>query len=483
VDLKSCPLIDERLVEDSYLLRRSVEPPRLKSPEPVLRGGQAYGTVLRLPDGSWRMYYLRGRTVPAPDGKGMRYEYREALATGRDGLHWETPSLGLIEMDGSRDNNYVMGAHYHDETGMDLTGATGPEGFCVLDAEQQPVPDARSRYTCLYLASPSDRWGGLCLAHSEDGLRWTGYPENPILPGWPDTQAVLFFDRRIGRYVLYTRPTAHAGVEAHANRKMARAESEDLIHWSVPEVVLDTDEGDAPALEAFEEDGRPPRGRKRQFYGLTPFPYGDLYIGLAWVYDVPAGAIWVELVHSPDGVRWQREAARVPYIGDGIPEGLKGRMVVVMAGPPIVVGDELWLYASVTDRKHGAPMTEKSFEDLRIVLLSVPRDRWVSYDAGEHEGELLSRPFRWDGGRLFLNAVIQEGGHITVGFCDEDGYALRELGLDEQVPLTGPADGLMLSVLGGPGPKTALKMPTRGPVRLRIRMRRARLFGWSYETR
>jgi len=200
---------------------------------------------------------------------------------------------------------------------------------------------------------------------------------------------------------------------------MARAESDDLLHWSVPEVVLDTDEADAPAFEAFEEDARPPRGRKRQFYGMTVFPYADLYIGLAWVYDVPAKGIWVELVHSSDGIRWQREVLRQPYIADGVPQGIKGRMAVTTASPPIPVGDELWLYASVTDREHGAPMTEASFDDLGIMLLSVARDRWVSYDAGEHEGELLSRPFSWDGGRLFLNAVIEREGQIAVSFCDE----------------------------------------------------------------
>jgi hypothetical protein len=44
------------------------------------------------------------------------------------------------------------------------------------------------------------------------------------------------------------RPPYYAGPHG-ANRKVARAESADLIHWSVPQVVLDTDALDSPAAD------------------------------------------------------------------------------------------------------------------------------------------------------------------------------------------------------------------------------------------
>lgn len=471
---ESFALVNERLVADSYCLRRASHPPALKQPDPVLQPGQAYGTVLHQPDGFWRMYYLKSAYG------NDRYEYREHLALSSDGIFWETPSLGLVEIDGSKNNNCVMAAHYRDRTRMDLTGATGPEGFCVRDAQQDCLPHARSRYTCMYLARPTDRLGGICLAHSEDGLIWAGYPENPLIPGWPDTQAVFFFDQRINKYVLYSRPTIHAGLAAHANRKIARAESDDLIHWSTQEIVLDTDERDAPALEPAEENTpKQPRGRSKQFYGITVFPYANLYLGLAWLYDVPKGAISVELVRSTDGIRWQREATREPFIADGVPAGLSANMVITPANAPIIVGDELWLYCSVTNRRHGEKCTTQTPRNIRIMLLALPRDRWVSYDAGEREGELLSQAFQWDGGRLFLNASIREGGQIIVRFCDELGQMLRGLGLDEPVPLHGPAEGLRLPIRSGPGPISVLKMPSRGPIRLHFTMRNASLFGWT----
>lgn len=476
---KNFLLIDERLVEDTYFLQRIVGPLKLKQPEPVIQGGSTYGSVLRDSNGDWRMYYLKGRYKHDAENQLDRFEYREALAVSKDGIHWETPSLGLIDIDGSRDNNLVMATHYHDATGMDLTGGSGPEGFCVKDAEQEDIPHARGRYTAMYLASPDDRYGGICFAHSNDGLTWTGYPENPVIPGWHDTQNNFFYDARLGKYVMYLRPPIYAGPHG-ANRKMARSESDDLIHWSVPEVVLATDELDAPAFDVFDESKMPvPRGRNRQIYGLQAFPYADLYIGLAWIYDVPPGTMWVELVHSYDGIQWRRETAREPYISHDKPVGLEGKMFITFSNPPIAVDDELWLYCNATRCTHHDKVTDETLQERRIHLLSLRRDRWVGYVAGERDGELLTKPFHWDGGRLSLNTVIEDAGEVSVTFCDELGYPMSALGLDQGETLRGPLDSLSAPITAGPGRKTTLKFPTRGPIRLRIKMRHARIFGWT----
>jgi hypothetical protein len=475
----SFALIDARLIEDTYFLQRAIEPPVLKQPQPVMQGGSSYGTVLRGANGQWRMYYLAGRCKHDAEQQTDRFEYQEALAFSHDGIAWETPSLGLIENGGSRDNNLVMGTHYHDAAGMDLTGASGPEGFCVKDAEQETMPHARGRYTALYLASPTDRWGGVCLAHSDDGLVWNGYPENPLIPGWHDTLNNFFYDTRRGKYVMYLRPPIYAGPHS-ANRKMARSESADLVHWTVPEVVLDTDELDAPAFECFDERKMPvPRGRNRQVYGMQVFPYGELYIGLAWIYDVPPGTMWIELMHSYDGIHWRREAGREPYITDGQPVGLQGKMVTTFSNPPIAVEDELWIYCSSVNRTHHDSVTDETLAQRHIMLAALKRDRWVGYAAGEREGELLSRPFHWDGGRFSLNTIIADGGEVAASFCDELGHPLNSLGLNEMEPLRGPLNALAAPVMAGPGPKTTLKFPTRGPIRLRLKMRRARVFGWT----
>ena len=471
-------LLDARAIEDTHLLERAVEPPRLRHPEPLIAPGQAYGSVLREADGDWRMYYLHGRFKADPLRPQDNLGYVTRLARSRDGLRWQTPNVGTVTLDGSTDNNGVMGRAYIDAAGQDLTGRTGPEGFCVLDAAQQELPHVRGRYTCLFLAGPSDRYGGLGLAHSEDGIHWHGYPENPLLPGWLDTAACFFFDARIGRYVIYTRPSILAGPHG-ANRKIARSESGDLVNWSTPRTVLDTDARDAP-VERLEQRETTVRGRDRQWYGITAFPRQALTVGLGWLYDVIFGHIALELLHSYDGIDWRREATREPWIADGQAHGLDGHMYIPMSTPPLAVGDEMWFFVSAANRTHHQPATDDRVPT-RIHLFALPRDRWVSYGTrSDREGMLLSAPFTWRGGRLFLNAAIEAGGAIEVAVCDVAGYPLAGCDLDRINPLTGPADGVDLPVgHWGELDKRVLSLPAPGPVRLKFTLRRARLYGWT----
>jgi len=104
----------------------------------------------------------------------------------------------------------------------------------------------------------------------------------------------------------------------------------------------------------------------------------------------------------------------------------------------------------------------------------------VGYSAGEVEGELLTSPFPWEVGRLGLNTRIAEDGYLQVSFEDEMGMPLHELHLDEIPPITGPVDAVDHIFTFGPGPKSVLLFPTRGPVRMRIKMRNATVFGWSF---
>ena len=50
----------------------------------------------------------------------------------------------------------------------------------------------------------------------------------PVLVGSQDTQNCFFYDTRLKQYVCYERPTIYCGVDAHANRRIARVVSDDL---------------------------------------------------------------------------------------------------------------------------------------------------------------------------------------------------------------------------------------------------------------
>ncbi len=487
---QSYALIDDQLVEDTLLLRRTLGLPTRKTQQPLLRCAEAFGSVLRDDQGQWRMWYCR-QIARDPAQHVVEIDGTECLALSRDGIHWEFPDWGVVRENGSTANPGVMGPHQRDGRGRSLTGYGGPSGFCVIDAQTDPHPHARGRFTALYHSSPSDTYGGICLAHSEDGVHWTAYPENPVLPGSQDTQNCFFFDRRLGKYVCYQRPTIYCGVPAHANRKIARVESEDLVHWSVSRVVLDTDERDAPGLDCFDEPGmRGPRGRNKQFQGITVFPYQQTYLAFTWFYDALAGVFTTELLHSDDGLLWKREALREPFIAHDRPVGFEGKLIVPIASPPVRVEDELYLYMSTTPYDHHAvalaleqatgPQRVELLERNDMQLLSLRRDRFVGYQAGPRTGEFLSAPLNWEGpGQLLLNAVIEPGGEIVVGLEDVWGRPLRDYHLDEIPPLTGPLDAVADPVTFGPGPKTIIKLPAPGPIRLRCYLRQAQLFGWT----
>jgi hypothetical protein len=284
----------------------------------------------------------------------------------------------------------------------------------------------------------------------------------------------------------------YCGVATHANRKLARCESDDLIHWSPGRVVLDTDERDADAWDFFAEPGmHGQRGRIMQFQGLTPWIANGCYLGLAWLYDSRAGTIVQELVHSPDGIAWQREALREPFIADNRPEGFSSTMIVSNGSPPVRVGDEEYLYFSrmlhghhqgaLADIGQGTLAERRKYlETTSIFAFAIQRDRWISYDAGEREGELRTAPVSWEGGRLQLNARIARDGRITLEVEDLWGRPVKDWHLDEIPPIAGPLDEVDHLVTFGPGPKTVMKIPPVGPIRFRFRLINASLFGWSF---
>ena len=339
---------------------------------------------------------------------------------------------------------------------------------------------------------PTDTIGGICIADSDDGISWTFRRENPVIIGPADTQNTLIWDPKLGKYVCYLRPIIHAGMASHANRKLARCESDDLIHWTPPRVIIDTDERDAPAFDTFDEPGMGGfiRGRNKQFQGLSPFIRNEMYYGFTWFYDVCQGTFVNELLHSHNGIDWRREALREPFVAEGRPEGFRGKLIVPAAGAPIQEGDELYFYLSATIYGHheiaeaaideNAANRKELLENESIFVMAIKRDRWIGYTAGEREGELLTTPIDGlDACKISFNLEIADGGYLTVEVEDAWGRPVKDHHLDEIPAITGPLDAVDHPFIFGEWPKTILRLPpTVGPVRLRFRLKHATLYGW-----
>jgi hypothetical protein len=221
----------------------------------VLRPGESgpdsqhiinHGTVLRVAD-ELRMWYLcagehdppisieaedfEGETPSLDDDfnprkAGDERTFRVCYATSRDGIHWERPSLGLVEYGGSKSNNLV-----------DFLGSIRVVNLRVIDDHEDPDPARRFK-----MAFQSHKYRSrLAFAWSADGLRWQEMPANPTNDHMVEISGLIRFDGVY--YVNGHGGSPRPGPAAHAPRRMVTYASYDFENWT-----------DATAL-SFERKG------------------------------------------------------------------------------------------------------------------------------------------------------------------------------------------------------------------------------------
>jgi hypothetical protein len=292
-------------------------------------------------------------------------------ATSKDGIHWETPELGVIEYEGNKKNNIVfMGELY----ALNSNVIKDP-----LDI------DPNRRYKMIYVDWGRGRRGyGLYAAFSPDGIHWTTYEKNPVITGVGDTHQLMGWDPKLGKWVAAIRPDEDV---IPPRRIIGRSESEDFIHWTKPTHILVQDDMDPLYTE---------------LYGMPMMQYEDIYVGILWIlHEDPKQedqTIYCQLTYSVDGVTWQRDGHRDIFL----PPGPRGSWDSGMVFPikPLIVGDEIWIYYGGYNIRHHtwstAPFGELQ-EGCRVGgcvgLAKLRLDGFVSLDAGDEGGYVVTRPF------------------------------------------------------------------------------------------
>lgn len=416
------------------------------------------GTVLRDREGGrFRMWYNAQPTRERP-----AVERFLCMAVSQDGLHWDKPELGLVEFEGSRRNNILM-RH------VDWT-------HCVLDDPEDPDPGRR--FKLAWWGKAGAGGGGICVAFSEDGVRWAAHPANPVVPRWASGDTFsLAREPCGGRYLLYHK------TPRQPIRTVSRMVSDDFVSWRDSRLVLAPDAQDPPDTE---------------FYGMSVFPCANQYAGLIWVYHTYSQTMDIQVASSRDGLRWERAAGRkllmrlVPtnrYSGESFDS-----MMAYPSSGLLDVGDESWLYYSGFSVPHNAL---PEVHDGRIGLARLRRGGICSLDATS-EGCVVTKPFVIDGGRLAVNLQAGQGGLPPSGgerppwadaFSGAPGGAgslSAEVQRPDGTPWEGYAaeDGLLAS---GDGVEQAVRWRTRPdlrpllgkPARLKFLLRNAKLYGWQ----
>jgi hypothetical protein len=400
-----------------------------------------YGTVLRDPaTGRSRMWYI---SHSYSEGGAS---YNVSYAESDDGLEWRKPDLGVREFQGSRDNNLIDVGEEHFFPGPSVV-------------YRPDDPDPGKRYV-RYFQSP--RVGGTCAAYSADGIHWD-YVHTPLMRG--SDAASASFDPRTGRHYFVTIEDRVIG--SYVRRSPSVSVSEDGVRWSEFRPALLADARDDRNAFSSLTAGRDvlsydyPDHFHAEFNDMRPYPYADLYLASVTVFECCGADVYkgtqggrgsgkddcvtsLLLLSSRDAdlSEWQRVGDRLPMIERGAP-GAWDSGFITAADAPVVVGDELWMYYGGTDhsQQHRSnqfttgPLFGKGDVQSGIGLSTLRLDGFVSVEAGPEPGRLTTRPLRFAGGRLEVNADVR--GSLRVAVLDAEGRPFPGLSEVECIPLEG----------------------------------------------
>ena len=419
--------VDDFLIQERAGVWRTMNRPFRASENPVLRPDRPWEGYLVLQPGTViydqeeRLFKLWYNTMPSrarPD-----VEQFICYATSPDGVSWNKPNLGLISFKGSKANNIVLRwCKWNHSVIKDLHD-----------------PDPERRYKIAYWQSVDEAKRGIWVAFSPDGIHWTQFAGNPVVPMWAsgDTFSVMQ-DPETGHYWLYhkTRPgLPAAGPDA---QRISRLISQDFTHWEADELVLEPGRHDPPDTE---------------FYGLSAFPYGDQYLGFLWVHHTYSQMIDVQMTSSRDGVDWNRVDRGRTFLLPGyvrtkykiqqqptLFSATFDSAMVYPSGAPVLHDDQLWIYYSGFNNLHNTPSMDHAGQ---VGLARLRVDGFCSLDATS-EGYILTRPLRLDGSSLRVNVELLSGapegadgpwrgvlaknpagnGYLRVEVLDEEGHVI-----------------------------------------------------------
>lgn len=416
------------LFVDHYLIDR-LDGARLKLHPPTRREiaiqveypweGNSCGYVTVMKDHDlFRMYY-RGKSGNSRDGSD---DETTCYAESTDGVQWTKPMLGLVEIDGSRQNNAVLGQE----------SAPIPHNFTPFIDTRPGVPQAE-RYKALgglFVTSNPRTTGGLLGLVSADGLHWRRIQEQAVIshahhPQPTDTSAsCAFWSEREGQYVCYLRTWQGEGEPIHPGwpgniRWIGRTTSPDFLNWTkVTPVVFHQDGVPAPAEHLYTNQIHPYVRAPHIYIG---FPRRFMPTRKVVPEHVNMGVSDGVFISSRDGVTWDRTFLEA-FIRPGRDrQNWTDRNNTAAWGVHQTGPDELSIYWAEHFRHPTA----------RVRRGTLRLDGFASVNAGYAGGELITRPLQFTGKALVINYATSAAGSLRVELQSETGAPLPGYRLED----------------------------------------------------
>lgn len=408
-----------------------------------------YCTVIK--DGNTFRLYYRGLPKAGKDGSTNE---TTCYAESKDGISWIKPNLDIYEIMNTRDNNVIL-----------ANDAPFSHNFSpFLDVNPNAIKEGK------YKALAGTQKTGLFGFRSADGIHWKKISEKPVFTkGIFDSQNVAFWSESEKSYVCYFRTWSEEGYSGV--RTVSRTTSPDFIHWSA---LQEMDFGDTPMEHLYTN--------QTHAYFRAP----QIYVAIAARF-MPKRQVLSEeealslkvnpkyfkdcsdvvLITSRGGNKYDRtfmESFIRPGIGlqNWVSRSNYPALNTVQTGPT-----EMSIYVN---QDYAQPTAHLRRYSMRL-------DGFGSVRAGYSGGELLTKPFTFEGDTLKLDFSTSAAGEIKVEIQDENGEVISGFSYDDCQIIIG--NEINKSVSWGKDKK--LSSLVGKSIRLRFVMKDADLYSMKFK--
>jgi len=446
---------------------------------PIITGGErpwevngVWVNTLMYDDGKYRLWGIGQDDRAWTGDQGEQNNRRACYLESDDCMTWRRPSLGIVEFEGSRDNNLLdMSPH---ATVFKDPVAPPEERYKAIwvthyDRERFEAIKDRRAWSRAAVPAGGKHVYALVAAVSPDGLRWTELPE-PISIETSDTHNICYFDPVLSKYVLYTRtreikPVAEGfepsprGAEL-GRRAIGRTESANFREFPLSQTIIETTNDMAPS-DTYYTNG---------YAAIPGAPDHHLMFPTIWHQATDASSF--ALFSSHDGRMWSRVPGSPVLTTADFGQWDGGS---IFNAPGLVeLPDGSWAMAYTGYvYPHKYPRGAWKYA---VGLAVWPKGRLVGLVADER-GEFSTAAVVAPGKTLRINASTVRAGSILIEATDESGRAIPGRSFKEAVPIIGDQHWTPVRW----NDHDDLGVEAGKPVAFRFRLDRARIYGLQFD--